>query len=167
MFSQACFNNSVHRRGTCLARTPPGMHAPMGTHTPRHAHPPARYYEMLSMSGRYASYWNAFLFRADFKRSKLARIPWNALLFEIWLNPNFLKKNFTWLHGENYPNNRLTPPLRLTTPSPLVWELKSTHFITNYSIFKFHQKKHDYPFQFYNWYFLVDSKALTRICDVN
>ena len=26
-----------------------------------HAHPPGRYYEIQSMSGRYASYWNAFL----------------------------------------------------------------------------------------------------------
>ena len=64
---------------------PPTMHAPLpcppphthpATHTPCHVCPPAmhfplpcmppathapRYYEMRSMSGRYASYWNAFL----------------------------------------------------------------------------------------------------------
>ena len=40
----------------------------MGGYTPRYACPPSHtcplpgYYEMRSMSGRYASYWNAFLF---------------------------------------------------------------------------------------------------------
>ena len=29
---------------------------------PRHAHTPGGYYEMRSMSGRYTSYWNAFLY---------------------------------------------------------------------------------------------------------
>ena len=36
-----------HGRGVCMACTPP---------------PPDRYYKIQSMSGRYASYWNAFLF---------------------------------------------------------------------------------------------------------
>ena len=31
-----------------------------------HAHPPARYYEIGSMSGRYASYWNAYLLSRKF-----------------------------------------------------------------------------------------------------
>ena len=59
LFSQACVKNSVHGEG--------GM---CGMHTPRHACPPQAwppgntrgYYEMRSMSGRYESYWNAFLF---------------------------------------------------------------------------------------------------------
>ena len=62
-----------------MACTPPGHASPMharpllGMHTPRHA-PQARtplrpsgvYYEIRSMSGRYASYWNAFLFCRTF-----------------------------------------------------------------------------------------------------
>ena len=50
------------------AHTSPGHEPPMHiytTHPPRHACPPSpprRYYEMRSMSGRYASYWNALLF---------------------------------------------------------------------------------------------------------
>ena len=39
----------MHGRGVCVAC----MHAPP---------PPRRYYEIRSMSGRYASYWNALLF---------------------------------------------------------------------------------------------------------
>ena len=41
----------MHGRGVCMAR---GMHD---------MHPPGRYYSygIRSMSGRYASYWNAFL----------------------------------------------------------------------------------------------------------
>ena len=41
----------MHGRGVCIA----GGHA-------GHACPPSRYYEIRSMSGRYASYWNAFFF---------------------------------------------------------------------------------------------------------
>ena len=41
----------VHGRGACVA----GGHA-------WHARPPHRYYGIQSMSGRYASCWNAFLF---------------------------------------------------------------------------------------------------------
>ena len=39
----------------------PGMHEPP-TCTPPGIPPPGGYYEMRSMTGRYASYWNAFLF---------------------------------------------------------------------------------------------------------
>ena len=66
---------SVHDRGTCMA----GGHVWQGAcmaggayvaggecmaevvSMAGHAHTPGRYYEILSMSGRYASYWNAFL----------------------------------------------------------------------------------------------------------
>ena len=47
----------------------PGQVHPPGRFTPRQVHPrgrynptPSRYYEIQSMSGRYASDWNAFLF---------------------------------------------------------------------------------------------------------
>ena len=39
------------------ARTRPPPHT-----RPLDMHPPSGYYEIRSMSGRYASYWNAFLF---------------------------------------------------------------------------------------------------------
>ena len=41
------WQGGMYGRGTCVAQTPP---------------PPARYYEIWSMSGRYASYWNPYLF---------------------------------------------------------------------------------------------------------
>ena len=58
----ACQGGAMHARGLFMAG---GMHGRgvcrtggvHGTHTP-----PSRYYEIQSMSGRYASYWNAFLF---------------------------------------------------------------------------------------------------------
>ena len=44
----------------------PQVGTPPGRYTPRAGTPPAgtppRYYKIRSMSGRYASYWNAFLF---------------------------------------------------------------------------------------------------------
>ena len=40
---------------------PPGRY-PIRAGTPPPGTPPGRYYEIRSMSGRYASYWNAFLF---------------------------------------------------------------------------------------------------------
>ena len=48
--------------GTCMAGGMHGRgHAWQGVHAP-----PSRYYEMWSMSGQYASYWNAFLFGFKF-----------------------------------------------------------------------------------------------------
>ena len=55
------------------AGTPPWAGTPQGSYTlleagtpkagtPRQVHTPSRYYEIRSMSGQYASYWNAFLF---------------------------------------------------------------------------------------------------------
>ena len=76
-FLHLSVSHSVYRGCACHARPlpctppchacPPAMHAlPCHTHTPAmyapcHARPPS-YYEMRSMSGRYTSYWNAFLF---------------------------------------------------------------------------------------------------------
>ena len=49
----ACMVGGMHGRGTCMAG---------GCVWQAHPHPtPGRYYEIQSMSGRYASYWNAFL----------------------------------------------------------------------------------------------------------
>ena len=48
---------------------PPGRYTPLGRHTPWQVHPPGRYtprssagWEIRATSGRYASYWNTFLF---------------------------------------------------------------------------------------------------------
>ena len=53
----------VHGRGACVAMVggvcgKGGMCAMHALHNP----PPGRYYRIGSMSGRYASYWKAFLF---------------------------------------------------------------------------------------------------------
>ena len=48
----------MHGRGTCVCDRGACM---AGWVCATHA-PPGRYYEIRSMSGRYASYWNAFLF---------------------------------------------------------------------------------------------------------
>ena len=47
----------VWQGGVCVAGGMHGRGDMCGTNTP-----PARYYEIWSMSGRYASYWNAYLF---------------------------------------------------------------------------------------------------------
>ena len=86
IFSVACVKNSVHGGSTWAGTPPPPgryipqagtsprqvhpragthppgqVHTPPGRYTPWAGTPPARYYEIRSMSGRYASYWNAFL----------------------------------------------------------------------------------------------------------
>ena len=58
MFSQACVNNSVHG-GVCHRNA--GIHTPPDRHPPRQTHPHPQHYGIRSTSGRYASYWNAFL----------------------------------------------------------------------------------------------------------
>ena len=80
IFLEACVKNSVHSgggggggvrgrgacvrgggicgRGMCMV----GGCAWQGGMRGTHALPPGRYYEIRSMSGRYASYWNPFLF---------------------------------------------------------------------------------------------------------
>ena len=64
IFAPVC--HSVHRGGTWAgnpqqvypqAGTPPGWYTPLGRYTPWAMHAGIR-----STSGRYASYWNAFLF---------------------------------------------------------------------------------------------------------
>ena len=45
------WQEGMHGTGACMAE---GMH---GMHTPT-----SRYYKIRSMSGQYASYWNAFLY---------------------------------------------------------------------------------------------------------
>ena len=59
----ACMAGDVHGRGACMAGGVHGRdrHAWQGGVCDMHACPPTRYYEIWSMSGRYASYWNAFL----------------------------------------------------------------------------------------------------------
>ena len=47
---------------------PPGADTPWSRHTPESRHPPPKAGSSIwSMSGRYASYWNAILFKVDFQ----------------------------------------------------------------------------------------------------
>ena len=71
MFSQMCIENSVHegvhppRQTPPLGRQPPpGQTPPSGRHPPRQIPPWADTSppQDSHCSGRYASYWNAFLF---------------------------------------------------------------------------------------------------------
>ena len=85
IFSQACVENSVHRGGGCLPQCmlgytpreqthPPGADLPGSRHPPEQTPPlweqtppeqtppPGPDCSIRSTSGRYASYWNAFLF---------------------------------------------------------------------------------------------------------
>ena len=50
-WQEACMAGGVHGRGACMVG---GMHG--------------RYYDIWSMSGWYAFYWNAFLFTFRFRR---------------------------------------------------------------------------------------------------
>ena len=52
----------VHPPPPTWAGTPPQAGTPQQVHPPAGTPPPGRYYEIRSMSGWYASYWNASLF---------------------------------------------------------------------------------------------------------
>ena len=60
MVGRHVWQGGVHCRGACVAGGVRGSGGVCGTHAP------GRYYEIWSMSGRYASYWNAFLFDIKF-----------------------------------------------------------------------------------------------------
>ena len=59
------WQGSIHGRGVCMAGGIHGSGGMLGS-----GGPPSRYYEIRSMSGRYSSYWNAFLF-CSFSSSKV------------------------------------------------------------------------------------------------
>ena len=59
IFSQACVKNSVHRGGRVSASVHAGIHPPPPEQTPD---PGEANCSIRSTSGRYASYWNAFLY---------------------------------------------------------------------------------------------------------
>ena len=52
---------------------PPGRYTPQGRYTPRAGTPPTVHAGIRSTSGRYASYWNAFLFTALYSPSRQPR----------------------------------------------------------------------------------------------
>ena len=62
-----CEAGDVHGTGVCMA----GACVAEGGMFRRA--PPRRYYEIRSMSGRYASYWNAFLFTFTFRTRRVRR----------------------------------------------------------------------------------------------
>ena len=57
------WQGDMHGRGACVAGGMRGMHTT--------AFPPARSYEIRSMSGRYASFWNAYLFSSRNAKKQL------------------------------------------------------------------------------------------------
>ena len=83
---------AMHTPRACMPprHTPPWAHSP-----PLGMHAPLGYYEMRSMSGRYASYWNAFLLLNYYIRFTLCRIA----VITMMLNYDIctLVNNFTVL----------------------------------------------------------------------
>ena len=75
----ACVAGDVHGTGACMAG---GMH---GT-------PPDRYYEIRSMSGRYASYWNAFLLQDGnwFQIPNDCSISYFIFDLQVWMSFNVI-----------------------------------------------------------------------------
>ena len=71
IFSETCVKNSVDGGGLpqCMLGYPPGSRHPLSRQPPGAGTPPHRSracWEIRSTSGRYASYWNAFLFKIIF-----------------------------------------------------------------------------------------------------
>ena len=62
VFTDVCLSTGG---GACRPRAPPCHACPPAMHTPCYVLPV--YYDMRSMSGRYKSYWNAFLLHSVFK----------------------------------------------------------------------------------------------------
>ena len=82
-----CMAGGVCGRGVCVAGVcvwQGGMHGRGGMHA-THAPPPSRYYEIWSMSGRYA-YWNAFLLIIDFLAYIFRFIHTPELCIGRWFN---------------------------------------------------------------------------------
>ena len=93
MFSQACVVPSVHRwgvrwQGICIGEG--GLH-PWGLGRPP---PPIGYYGIRSTSGRYASYWNAFLCFGNIPPIPRLRCERNNTLYEIY-HHNIGSENIT------------------------------------------------------------------------
>ena len=65
MYGRGC----VHGRGACMACTPP-----------------SRYYEIWSMSGQYASYWNAFLLMYKALPLSIRSVRLRTLYTELGVN---------------------------------------------------------------------------------
>ena len=108
MFSQACVKNSVHKGGahpssgrhTPLWQTPqsgrqvPPGQTPLGQTSPaplgRYPRAPGRHPRDCYCSGRYASYWNAFLFNIAYYKtggnSWAAPDGWDTVHPELNLN---------------------------------------------------------------------------------
>ena len=82
-------------RGEGMSTPPPG-HPPNNTPTPRHPpslHRKAKNQEIRWMSGRYASYWNAFLFSSWSSTEVKRRCACCGINFENWL-----QMIFSWDH---------------------------------------------------------------------
>ena len=100
IFSEACVKNSVHGGGLpqCMLGYHPSRPGPPGAGTPPdQAPPPGRAcWEIRSMSGRYASYWNAILLNGAKKMVTLTR------LYDAFYRDNFTKR--IWLVANVHPH---------------------------------------------------------------
>ena len=98
VFTGVC--NSVHRGGLCLSAswdTPPRADTPRSRHPPRADTPPSPREAdsgIRSTSGRYASYWNAFLFLLQWRleKSVLKRFQFTTVIGVMGLFTNALYK---------------------------------------------------------------------------
>ena len=137
MFLQVsvCPRGGVHGRGACVACTPP----------------PSRYYEIRSMSGRYASYWNAFLLKSCWPRygdtvnERAVRILLECILVKVMVTQGF-KINSSELvtsHIENH-NKLYTRKFRVSNLKGLletfllhsrthIWRCRGVVFVTVFS----------------------------------
>ena len=85
VFTSVCQEFCPRGWGAWHALPTPRPHTPLphlGMHAPRHAIPPSGYYEMRSMSGRYASYWKTFLLNLDINPPYLKCTDISSYFFE-------------------------------------------------------------------------------------
>ena len=98
IFSVACVKNSVHR-GRVPGRVHPLAGTPLQAGTPPKVHSPwsSACWEIRATSGRYASYWNAFLFFDIFRFRASFRSVWMDLKRKLD-SVVFLYKKFSMDH---------------------------------------------------------------------
>ena len=124
MFSQACVKNSIHRgevyippRQTPTGQTPPtpGRHPPGQTLPPSDSH----------CSGRYASYWNAFLLEDVFGETQILTMSWSGI--PSVSAPLLLSVRSCRING----SCDLSPSLSPIAPSSVEWTLMSLGVTTS------------------------------------
>ena len=105
----------MHMHMSGHAHPPRHAHPPWHACPPRHTRPPSGYYEMQSMSWRYASYWNAFLFNFTFNCTYTS-----DLLHQTFPNTNF--DDYLWITLYRDLAVKAGTPLETTTKCS-TWKL--------------------------------------------